>query len=468
MALSSPGIGSGLDVRSIVSQLVELEKRPLAQLQTAASGFQARLSAIGQLRSQFDNLQTQASRLANPSTWSGLTLSSSNSAVSGRISSTVTATPTQFAVEVSQLASAQTFASAPLPAGSLEGTLTFSFGNFSDPTSFESRPDIEIGADDTLADVARKINEANLGISATLLNDGVSGQRLLLRSSSTGEASGFRIDVTAAAGSQLDALSLTDLTGSPGQTIVAARDTQATLNGVPIQSSNNQFDNVIPGVSFSVSAITQAGSPAVVTVNRDMAQMRTAINNFVQSYNALNNAIAEMTRFNPSDRSAGTLQGDVTVISTQNALRRLVGSQGSGGSEFSWLSQVGVSFTDEGTLQVNNTRLDQALAKPAELERFFTNTDPSAGLGFGVRLRDFANGLVAATGALASRSNALRSNLERNQQAQERLTERLSRTEERLLAQYARLDTQLSQLTALGNFVNQQVTLWNSQLTPRR
>lgn len=468
MALSSPGIGSGLDIKSIVSQLVALERKPLAQLQSNASNYQARLSAVGQLRSQLDNLQSMASRLASPSTWTALNVTSSLAAVNGRITDASQATPSQFSLEVSQLASAQTFATDFISTGSLEGSLTISIGNFNEPSSFTAGIPILISETDTLQDVARKINASNEGVSATLLKDS-SGERLLLRSSKTGEDFGFKIGVATPPGSQLSALSLSSLVAEPGQTIMEAKDTLAAINGATIRSNTTSFDEVVPGISFTANAITSPSTPALITIARDTAQMRTVVNNFIQSFNALSNAIAEMTRFNPMDKSAGTLQGDPTVIGIQSAMRRLVGSNGSGGSDFSWLSEIGIAFTKEGTLEIRPGKngkppaLDLALQNPSELAKFFGSTDASVGLGLAVRIVDFANGLISASGPLSTRRQALQSSIERNTREQDRLSERISRNEERLLAQYSRLDTQLSQLTALGSYVTQQVTLWNSQ-----
>ena len=104
MAISSAGIGSGLDVKSIVSQLVALEQKPLSQLQVKASSITAKLSAYGQLQSQMANLQDMASKLATASNWDAMSVSSSNAAISG--TATTAAAVTAFSVEVSQMARA--------------------------------------------------------------------------------------------------------------------------------------------------------------------------------------------------------------------------------------------------------------------------------------------------------------------------------------------------------------------------
>lgn len=203
MAISSAGIGSGLDVKSIVSQLVALEQKPLSQLQTKASSITAKLSAYGQLQSQMANLQDMASKLATASNWDAMSVSSSNAAISG--TATTAAAVTAFSVEVSQMARAQMAGSAPLaPAGSPvgAGTLRIELGAWSTsgPTTFTkgsgAAVNVAVGATDTLSQIADKINAAGAGVTATVLKDDA-GERLLMRSSATGEASAFRVQALA-------------------------------------------------------------------------------------------------------------------------------------------------------------------------------------------------------------------------------------------------------------------------------
>jgi len=199
MGISSPGIGSGLDIQGIVAKLVALEKQPLQQLQVKASGLNAKLSAYGQLKSQIANLQDQAAKLASASSWETMAVTSSNAgAVVGTATSAAAATA--FSMEVSQLARAQSAGSGVFGTGTAPGTGslkiqlgTWAKGDFTpeaDGTAeftpgSGSEVSIDItAADDTLAKVAAKINAAGAGVNATVLRD-ASGERLLVRSSAT-------------------------------------------------------------------------------------------------------------------------------------------------------------------------------------------------------------------------------------------------------------------------------------------
>lgn len=482
MGISSLGIGSGgLDTRSIVDKLVALEQRPLQQLQVKASGLNARLSAYGQLKSQIANLQDQAGKLGTAATWEAMTVSSSNGgAITG--SATSVAATTAFSMEVGQLAKAQSAGSAVFATGSPVGTGTLKIqlgswdkGDFTpgvtDGTAVFSpgaASEVAINitaADDTLAKVAAKINAANAGVNATVLRD-ASGERLLMRSSATGEASGFRIQAVDGDGGHTDDSGLSRLAFDPENATAGlgltqtAQDTKATINGVAVASSNTTFADAIEGVTLTVAQVTTA--PVEVSIKRDTAGARSGINGFVESYNALSNALAAMTRYNPADKSAGTLQGDSTAVSLQAALRQLVGGMGTAGSEFGRLSDLGVQFQADGTLKVDSTKLDAAMAKPDALKAFFTADEAgTASDGMALRVKDFAAGMLGSDGVFATTAKSIQGAVKRNSEDQERVAERASRLETRLLAQYTRLDTNLNRLSALNSYVTQQVAQWN-------
>lgn len=482
MGISSLGIGSGgLDTRSIVDKLVALEQRPLQQLQVKASGLNARLSAYGQLKSQVANLQDQAAKLAAAANWEAMSVTSSNS---GAIVGTATsaAPTTAFSMEVSQLAKAQSAGSAVFATGSPVGTgaLKIQLGSWSKGDFTPSVADgvaefapgeggevpIDITVeDDTLAKVAAKINAAKAGVTATVLRD-ASGERLLVRSSATGEASGFRIQAVDDDANNVDGAGLSRLAFDPqnataGLTLTqAAQDTKATINGVEVASKNTTFADAVEGVTLTVAQVTTG--PVEISIKRDTAGARSSITSFVESYNALSNALATMTRYNPADKTAGTLQGDSTAVSLQAALRQLVGGMGSAGPEFGRLSDIGVQFQADGTLKVDSTKLDAAMAKPDALKAFFSADEAgTASDGMALRIKDFATGMLDSEGVFATKTKSIQSAVKRNTEDQERVAERASRLETRLLAQYTRLDTNLGKLNALNSYVSQQVSQWN-------
>jgi flagellar hook-associated protein 2 len=262
--ISSPGLATnGLDVKSIISQLVKLEQKPLDTLKLQAATVNTKISAYGQIKSLVSSLSDAAGKLSSVTGWNAVTTTSSDSkyvsatALGGTL-------PTSFSVEVQGLAKAQATASAALlPVGGAlgAGTLRLELGQWSvTPASFTPGSgvpvDIAISASDTVSDVASKINGSNAGVTASVLKD-ASGERLLLRSKSTGLESGFRLSAMEGGDTDIASAGNTDATGLSrlvaGSTVSqAAADAKATVNGIAVTSATNTFANTVSGVTFKV------------------------------------------------------------------------------------------------------------------------------------------------------------------------------------------------------------------------
>lgn len=468
MAISSTGVGSGLDVKSIVSQLVAIEKAPLATLQTKATNFQSQLSLYGTVKSQVSALGDAAAVLASASGWNAQKASSSSVAVS--VSAGTAAQSVAMSVEVERLALAQSAASASLaanPAGlGASGALNIEFGNWSDdatpvfgtPVSSIS---VSINAADTLSDIASKINAASSNVTATILNDGPN-QRLVIRSKATGADAGFRLDTPADPGlALLGFKNPSDGVVFSGQAPVNAK---IKINGVGIESATNKVVDVTPGVTLQLNQKTTA--PAEITVEDDQDVIQKNIESFVEAYNALNKTLTDATKYTAATKVAGPLQGDSTTVGLQNTLRAMLGSSSVGatfaGSTSPRLSDVGIERQTDGSLKINATKLTTAKQDMVNLKNLFAmdNNDNKTN-GFGLKVRDFSRGLLAFDGTIANKSKALEGSLNRNADDQERVTARASRVEAQLYKQYSALDAQMATLNGLSSYVNAQLAQWN-------
>ncbi len=467
--ISSPGIGSGLDVKSIVSQLVALEKQPLTKLQVQAATVQTRISAFGQIKSLVSTLSDAAGRLGSLTTFNAVKADSSNSKTVSASAIGGTAA-NSFSVKVDNLAKAQATASgALLPVGGAlgAGTLRLQLGQWSIvPASFTPQAsggtvDIEVSASDTVSDLASKINGAGAGVTATVLND-VSGERLLLRSNATGVAAGFELSVVSDAdGNPADAAGLSRLVN--GASIQYAEDAQLRINNVPVSSSTNTFANVVSGVTLTANEVSV--DPAEITVTKDKSALTTALNDFVAAYNAVNQAINEQTKYDPASKSAGLLQGDSTAIGLQNALRGILQSA-TGGSAYQRLNDVGITQQLGGDLAIDSAKLDAAVNNGDELKNLLRidNGNPLTN-GVASKFSAFAKGLLATDGMFSNKDASLKRSLDLNAKDQTRLNEKVARVEAQLNRRYAALDVQLNSLNALNAYVTQQVTLWNKSKT---
>lgn len=463
MAISSTGVGSGLDVQSIVSQLVAIEKQPLTQLQTKATTFQTQLSTYGKIKSQASALGDAAALLAGTSGWNAQKATSSNATAVG-VTAGSSAVATSLGVEVAQLARAQSSASGGVAAGvavGATGSLLIELGSWSEDAvplfTAGTSVSVAIEATDTVSAMASKINAAGAGVTATVLRDGAN-ERLVLRSSSTGAAAGFRLNTPADSG--LASLGLTnpsDGVGFAGQT---ALDAKVKINGVDVTSATNKMTDVIPGVTLQLNQVTTA--PVEVTVASDLEAVQKNIQGFVDAYNALNQTLADATKYTAASKTAGPLQGDSTTTGLQNALRAMLGSS-SVGSSFSRLSDVGIERQTDGSLKINTTKLTSAQQDLPNLKNLFaTNNSDVTTNGFGLKVRDFARGLVAFDGLVSNKSTALQNAITRNTKDQERVTERATRVEAQLYKQYSALDAQMAQMSALSSYVTAQLAVWSN------
>lgn len=466
--ISTPGIGSGLDVQSIVSQLVALEKAPLRPLQTQATSFQTKLSTYGTIKSQVAALGDAAAKLSTNGGWNAVTATSSNPTAIG-VTAASGAMATSLTLEVQQLAKAQSTASTAVATGANlgSGTMTIELGSWGSGAFVAggaAAVNVTINpGEETLAQIAAKINDAGAGVSATVLRD-ASGERLLMRSSATGEESAFRISVTDGDGNNTDANGLSRLAFDTANPAGMARtqvgqNALATVNGVSISSASNRLSDTLPGLTLQLSQTTTA--PVEIGVSADLEAAKKNLQGFVDAYNALNTTLANATRYDAGTKTAGVLQGDSTAVGLQNALRGMMRSV-TASSPFTNLSDIGIGAATGGALTINNSKLDAALSNLDGIKALFTttSTDPTA-RGFGLKVKAFADGLINSDGLVSNKTAGIQASIKRNGIEQDRINDRAARAEVRLLAQYNAMDAAVGRLNGLSSFVNQQVSLWN-------
>ncbi len=475
MAISSQGIGSGLDVNSIVTQLIAIEKQPLTQLKSKATTLQTQLSLFGTFKSQSSALGDAAATLALASGW-GIQKASSSNATAVGVSLSGTATAASLSVEVERLAQAQASASAGVLAGSVigaAGTITIQLGNWSGTSTAQTfaagaaaSVDVAIAATDTSSQIATKINAANAGVTATVLRDGVN-ERLVLKSSTTGADSGFSVVTSGDVGLSQFAINdsggpvdPTNLTPASGMALnQLALDAKVKINGVAVSASSNKLTDIVPGVTLQLTQTTT--SPVAITVEDDLAAIQKNVQTFVDAYNALNTTIANATKYDAGTNTGGPLQGDFTTLGVQSALRSVMGST-STGSTFTRLSDVGIERQTDGSLKLNTSKFTAALADLPNLKSLFTaDNNNTATNGFGIKVRDFARGLVSFDGRVSTKSTSLQDALKRNSKDQDKVNERATRVEANLRRQYAALDTEMAKWTGLNSYVSSQIAQWN-------
>lgn len=378
--INAPGIGSGLDVNGIVSQLMAAERQPLVALTKQETVYTQKLSAFGQVRGALASFQSALQDLGSGSKFQAFSAIASDATVLSA-SASGTAIPGSYQIEVSQLAQQQKLASSGYATTDTvvgSGTLTIQFGTFdSGLNSFTANADkatksIAIDpANNTLAGVRDAINAANAGVTATIVNDGSSaGNRLVLTSTDSGAANSLKITAADADGNNLDGSGLSALAYDPtaaagsgknlGQ-VAAAQDALLKIDGIAVKQSTNTVKNAIDGVTLNL-AQTNVGKALTLTVSRDTKTITDAVQAFVNAYNTANGTIKKLTAFNGPGAQNGILLGDGTARAIQVQMRNVLNTSIDSGGTLTTLSQIGVSFTSDGTLSLDSAKLNTAIS----------------------------------------------------------------------------------------------------------
>ena len=469
--ISSVGVGtSGLDVKSIISQLVALEKRPLEKLKLDATTVDTKISAMGEIKSLVSTLADTASKLSSLTGWNAVTAASSDSTY---VSTTALGgtLPTNFAVDVVSLAKTQSTASTSISGVVGAGTLTIDMGKWAGTagaTAFTantpaSSVSITLTGAETVADIASAINGANSGVTASVLTD-ASGQRLMLRSKTTGAVGGFNVTATEAGGgadnTDMTGLSrLTTLNVDPLATQTAA-DASAKVNGIAVTSSSNTFATTVAGVTFKAEKITT--SSIEITVSKDNTAVQANVDAFVKAYNAINESLNEATKYDAATKVSGLFQGDSTTVGLQNMLRAAIQTVTTGSSVYQRLTDVGITQARGGNLSVDSTKFTAAMTNNMdELKNMFRSTSGGAADGIAVKLKTLTTNLLSTDGFFKSKDTAYKLNLKRNTKDQASVNTKVNAFEARLTTRYNALDRQMSTLNGLNAYISQQVTNWN-------
>jgi flagellar hook-associated protein 2 len=375
MAISTPGVGSGLDVNGIVSQLMALERRSVTAIDAKEAKFQTQLTAYGSLKGALSTFQSAVAALASPSKFTAVKTTVGDPTIA---TATASGAPSgTYALEVQTLAQAQklrstTFTATTETVGT--GSFTVSFGTYAGDT-FTSNPDKaskEIAVTEgrnSLAAVRDAINAADAGVTATILNDGT-GYRLVVSSNDTGVANAVRITVNDSDGNNTDMNGLSRL-AYDGRSVsgvtnlaesVQARNAKAIVDGIPISKASNSFDDVIEGVTLN---LLKENTPAQTTiaVSRDTTSVQATVQSFVKAYNDLNKTIGDLTRYDAANKRPSTLTGDATVRSLQMRLRNVFNAAlETAGGGLTSLGDIGISFQVDGTLKLDTNKLNTVLA----------------------------------------------------------------------------------------------------------
>jgi len=449
-SIVSTGVGSGLDVASLVRQLVQAEGGPKTlRLNAEEARVQAKLSALGTLRSALASFRGTVATLKDITKFQGRQATRSTPDFIQAVA-TSSAVPGRYAVEVVELAAAHKLQSTGSPAATTvigTGTLRITTGgqNF----------DIVIDAtNNTLAGIAAAINDsaASEKVLATVVT-GATEARLTLTARSSGAANAMTI--TQSGGDNGLAVLVYPPSGTGLTQLEAARNAQVLIDGIAVTSSTNTISGAIAGVELSLVAANEDGETTEVSVGYDRAAARKTIDDLVKSYNAVVDAIKSVSSYNLETKEGGPLFGDAGVRNIVHQLRRELTSNVAGlTGPFDMLGEIGITADLNGKLSVDGADLDAAFAADFDaIGELFAADD----VGIAVKLDELLAPYLDSDGVFDSRTAGLKSSIDVINDRREALNQRLVALQTRYTKQFNALDSLLAQLQGTSNFLNQQL-----------
>lgn len=392
--ITSTGLGSGLDINGLVTKLVAAERTPTeTRLTKSEATLQAKISSLGNFKSALSTFQSSLSGLANFRNFQKHSATSSDTSLL-TASADTNADAANYSVQINQLAQnhslvSGTFASADTVVGT--GTLTIKFGttDYTDPdaggpqtgtyngfTQNSDKGTLSLAIDssnNTVGGIRDAINQANAGVTATLINDG-EGYRLVLASNDSGAKNSVQIGVqdddynaSTNPGGNTDTSGLSVLAFNPNavnmQQTLAAQDAQISLNGVTVNSSSNQINHAVKGLTLNLQQ-AQAGKTVQVAVTQSDDTLIAAVQSLVSGYNQLASTVNSIAGYDAQNKKAGILLGDPVVRGGMDQVRAQMTNRIKGLSgEIQNLTDIGITTQKDGSLGLDTSKLGQALTQ---------------------------------------------------------------------------------------------------------
>lgn len=367
-AITSTGLGSGLQINDIVTAIIDAEKVPAQGLiDRDAKKATEQISAFGSINSALSTFKDSYKDLSKTSSYSAVNISSSDESVLTATAGLGAQTGV-YDIEVKEKAQAQSLATGAFasPNDSMgTGTMTIRYGSYATGT-FAVNADTTIqnitidSSNNTLSTFRDALNaDDSNGVSASIINDG-SGYRLVMTSDNTGKE--FAMEITVSDDDADD----TDNTSGISRLIyndanknvtqsVAAKDAEIVMNGLTITRNSNDIESVITGVTIKLLD-TKPGENIRLNINKDTSTVENEIRAFVDNYNALTVQLNEFSKVDSSNGETGVLVGDATVRSIENQLRGLLNNrlEHLPGSIKSF-ANLGIFTNRDGTLEINES-----------------------------------------------------------------------------------------------------------------
>ena len=447
------GLASGLPA-DLVDKLVALEQQPLTRLADQKIQQQTRLQAVQDLNAKLLSLKSAMEGLDARADFRVRTATSSDTGF-------VTVTPTGEApvgtYTITDVVLAQNDQKRH-SAGVADRTDPLAAGTFAFTYGGGTEQQVSISGGETLDDLVSKINDLNAGVSATIINDGTSDYLVL-----SGEDTGAANTIQITANTTIAGFEAPDFTDTSTE-----QDASFSLDGLTITGSNNDFTSSVTGLSIHLAGATTPSDQVTVTVARDTQTLKDRITTFVDEYNKVATLLQSHNAYDVDTGAHTVLFGDATVRTLQYQMRSMLTTPVSGLSgTYTTLAELGITTNaKDGTLEVDQTKLDAAMAADFDGVGQLFYDDPDAGvMGYAAQFADYLGDVTnSSTGLMQGKTNSIEARIKAMDEQIQSTQRRVDIASQRIRTQFANLEKLIADLNSQTNGALQ--TLQNLSSTP--
>lgn len=474
MSMSVLGIGSGIDLNEILTQLEAVEKTRLTPITTQQKAINAKISGFGKLKSALTSFNTATAKLQQKDLFKGRTVTADEKFFSVKANSN--AALGNYAVTVDQLATSHSVATTAMN----DKTALLGNENESRTITIEQangvKLEVALSKDETSLDsIANAINNAKVinedgttgasTMNATIVRSGTDKYQLVITSKETGEQ--HAITSVSSDDEKLNSVIGFDCnqTGNSSMSEVSkAQDAQFSFNGIAITSASNTVKDVISGVDITLKATTPTSQNLAITADNEKAM--EAIKEWVEAFNQLQTTISTLTQFTAKETNSdelnsnnGPLIGDATLRNIDQSIRSIF-TKGQAG-EFTVLSQIGIDMDNNGTLSINENKLQKVLNENSDaVAKLFIGDGKTTGIANEVVAK--VNSFIDNEGIIDSATNGLNSTLKSLDKRYEQVNNSIEQTIERYRVQFTQLDVLINSLDSMSNYLTTQFEMMSN------
>ncbi|EPW0774205.1 flagellar filament capping protein FliD [Escherichia albertii] len=456
-SISSLGVGSGLDLSSILDSLTAAQKATLTPISNQQSSFTAKLSAYSTLKSALTTFQTANTALSKADLFSATSTTSSTTAFSAITAGNAIAG--KYTISVTHLAQAQTLTTSTTrddtktAIAASDSKLTIQQGGNKDPITIDIS-----AANSSLSAIRDAINNAKAGVSASIINVGNSEYRLSVTSNDTGLDNAMTLSVSG--DDTLQSFMSYGANSNGMEVSVVAQNAQLTVNNVAIENSSNTISDALENITLNLNDVTTGNQ--TLTITQDTAKAQSAIKDWVNAYNSLIDNFSSLTKYTAVDAGSdsqssgnGALPGDSTLRTIQTQLKSMLSNTVSS-SNYKTLAQMGIT-TDpsNGKLELDADKLTAALKKDASgVGALIVGDGKKTGITttIGANLTSW----LSTTGIIKAATDGVSKTLNKLTKDYNAASNRIDAQVARYKEQFTQLDVLMTSLNSTSSYLTQQ------------